>query len=213
MSTSKFSDPFMMKSPVTPIQGNAFIKAKIDAEEAGKTSFSFNGKNYPLKMEAESPVNSNHLDSKIKIEDGETTKIKKDKKGEYSIIDAPYGIKGINQGDTIRPASGKIFNPNKRYSKGSGSYNYLTGGLDFVRTDENNIKLTGSPAEMHESDEYRETYNKWLSYGDKGGEKRDKEYRKLEKMAAHVNPTGEKLPRPKKQKSVLEKDKSILENK
>ena len=123
MSTSKFSDPFMMKSPVTPLEGNAFIKAKIDAEKAGKTSFSFNGKNYPLKMEADSPV------------------------------------------------------------------------------------------EMHESDEYRETYNKWLSYGDKGGEKRDKEYRKLEKMAAHVNPTGEKLPRPKKQKSILEKDKSILENK
>ena len=42
MSTSKFSDPFMMKSPVSPLEGNAFIKAKIDAEEAGKTSFSFN---------------------------------------------------------------------------------------------------------------------------------------------------------------------------
>ncbi len=51
MSTSKFSDPFMMKDPLSPLQGNAFIKAKIDAEEAGKTSFSFNGRNYPLKME------------------------------------------------------------------------------------------------------------------------------------------------------------------
>ena len=51
MSTSKFSDPFMMKSPVTPLQGNAFIKAKMDAEAAGKSSFSVDGKNYPLKME------------------------------------------------------------------------------------------------------------------------------------------------------------------
>ena len=51
MSTSKFSDPFMMKSPVTPLQGNAFIKAKMDAESAGKSSFTVDGKNYPLKME------------------------------------------------------------------------------------------------------------------------------------------------------------------
>jgi hypothetical protein len=57
MSTSKFSDPFMMKDPLSPLQGNAFIKAKIDAENAGKTSFSFNGRNYPLKMEEESPLN------------------------------------------------------------------------------------------------------------------------------------------------------------
>ena len=105
MSSSKFSGPFMQKSALTPLQGNAFIKAKMDAEAAGKSSFSVDGKNYPLKME--------------------------------------------------------------------------------------------TPLEMHESDKYKETYNKWLSYGDKGGEKRDNEYRKLEKMAAHVNPTGEKLPRPK----------------
>ena len=51
MSSSKFSNPFMMKSPVTPLQGNAFIKAKMDAEAAGKGSFSVDGKNYPLKME------------------------------------------------------------------------------------------------------------------------------------------------------------------
>jgi len=51
MSTSKFSNPFMMKSPVSPLEGNAFIKAKMDAEAAGKSSFSLNGKNYPLKME------------------------------------------------------------------------------------------------------------------------------------------------------------------
>ena len=51
MSASKFSKPFMMKSPVTPLQGNAFIKAKMDAEAAGKSSFTVDGKNYPLKME------------------------------------------------------------------------------------------------------------------------------------------------------------------
>jgi hypothetical protein len=60
MSTSKFSDPFMMKSPVTPLQDNAFIKAKMDAEAAGKSSFSVDGKNYPLKMEEESPLASHH---------------------------------------------------------------------------------------------------------------------------------------------------------
>lgn len=65
MSSSKFSNPFMMKSPVTPLQGNAFIKAKMDAEAAGKSSFSVGGKNYPLKMEEESPLN---IDPKKKAE-------------------------------------------------------------------------------------------------------------------------------------------------
>ncbi len=51
MSTSKFSNPFMMKSPLSPLKGNAFIKAKMDAEAAGKSSFNVGGKNYPLKME------------------------------------------------------------------------------------------------------------------------------------------------------------------
>jgi hypothetical protein len=91
---------------------------------------------------AKSPLNDNHPgDDKIEILAGEATEIKKDKKGEYSIIDTPYGIKGINKGDTIRPASGKKFNPNKRHLKETGFYNYLSGGLDFVRTDKNNIKL------------------------------------------------------------------------
>ena len=49
MSTSKFSNPFMLKSPVSPLEGNAFIKAKMDAEAAGKSSFSLNGKNYPVE--------------------------------------------------------------------------------------------------------------------------------------------------------------------
>ncbi len=119
MSTSKFSNPFMMKNPLSPLKGNAFIKAKMDAEAAGKSSFVVDGKNYPLKME--------------------------------------------------------------------------------------------TPLEMHESDKYKETYDKWLSYGDKGGSERDNVYRELEKMAKHVNPTGEKLPRPKKEKSVKDK-KSPLDN-
>ena len=57
MSTSKFSNPFMMKSPLSPLKGNAFIKAKMDAEAAGKSSFVVDGKNYPLKMV--SPLNEN----------------------------------------------------------------------------------------------------------------------------------------------------------
>ena len=79
MSTSKFSNPFMMKSPVTPLEGNAFIKAKIDAEKAGKTSFSFNGKNYPLKMVEESPVNSNHPGDDKKIIGEQTFAFEKSK--------------------------------------------------------------------------------------------------------------------------------------
>jgi hypothetical protein len=59
MSSSKFSGPFMQKSALTPLQGNAFIKAKMDAEAAGKSSFSVDGKNYPLKME-ESPLGNHH---------------------------------------------------------------------------------------------------------------------------------------------------------
>ena len=104
MSTSKFSDPFMMKSPVTPLEGNAFIKAKIDAEKAGKTSFSFNGRNYPIKMntpldltakqaknlppelvaeikkkEEGSPVNNNHPGDDKKIIGEQTFEFEKDK--------------------------------------------------------------------------------------------------------------------------------------
>ena len=67
MSTSKFSDPFMMKDPLSPLQGNAFIKAKIDAENAGKTSFSFNGRNYPLKMEIDPEERKKYQDSIQKL--------------------------------------------------------------------------------------------------------------------------------------------------
>jgi hypothetical protein len=50
MSASKFSNPFMMKNPLSPLKGNAFIKAKMDAEAAGKSNFTVDGKKYPLKM-------------------------------------------------------------------------------------------------------------------------------------------------------------------
>ena len=78
MSTSKFSNPFMMKSPVTPLQGNAFIKAKMDAEAAGKSSFSVDGKNYPLKME-ESPLGNHHNEDPKKIIGEQTYEFEKDK--------------------------------------------------------------------------------------------------------------------------------------
>tara|TARA_R100000149_G_C5829010_1_gene105281 strand:+ start:42 stop:746 length:705 start_codon:yes stop_codon:yes gene_type:complete len=79
MSTSKFSQPFMKKSPVTPLQGNAFIKAKIDAEKAGKTSFSFNGRNYPVKMKSDSPANNNHNEDPKKIIGEQTFEFEQDK--------------------------------------------------------------------------------------------------------------------------------------
>ena len=67
MSTSKFSTPFMEKNPLSPLKGNAFIKAKIDAEEAGKSSFTVDGKNYPLKM-VKSPLD-NKKTKKEKLEE------------------------------------------------------------------------------------------------------------------------------------------------
>lgn len=84
MSTSKFSDPFMMKSPVSPLEGNAFIKAKIDAEEAGKTSFSFNGRNYPLKMEIDPEERKKYQDSIQKLHKPAYDKyVKQSKEGFY----------------------------------------------------------------------------------------------------------------------------------
>ena len=85
-----------------------------------------------------SPLNDNHP-GKVKLAGEETTEIKKDKKGEYSIVSpSGYNIQGLNKGDTIRPAFGKRFNPNKINVKDK---NYLSGDFDFVRTDKNNIKL------------------------------------------------------------------------
>ena len=84
MSTSKFSDPFMMKSPVTPLQGNAFIKAKMDAEAAGKSSFSVDGKNYPLKMEIDPEERKKYQDSIQKLHKPAYDKyVKQSKEGFY----------------------------------------------------------------------------------------------------------------------------------
>ena len=69
----------MMKSPVTPLQSNAFLKAVKDARDNNKTSFTFNGKNYPLKMVKESPVNSNHPGDDKKIIGEQTFAFEKDK--------------------------------------------------------------------------------------------------------------------------------------
>jgi len=77
MNTSKFSAPFMEKNPLSPLRGNAFIKAKMDAEAAGKSSFSVDGKNYPLKMV--SPLNDNHNEDPKKIIGEQTYEFEKDK--------------------------------------------------------------------------------------------------------------------------------------
>ena len=84
MSASKFSKPFMMKSPVTPLQGNAFIKAKMDAEAAGKSSFSVDGKNYPLKMEIDPEERKKYQDSIQKLHKPAYDKyVKQSKEGFY----------------------------------------------------------------------------------------------------------------------------------
>jgi len=48
--SSPFSKMFIDKNPVTPLQGNAFIKAKMDAEAAGKKSFVVGGESHPVQM-------------------------------------------------------------------------------------------------------------------------------------------------------------------
>ena len=37
----------------TPLEGNAFIKAKVDAEAAGKSTFTVDGKEHPVQMHGE----------------------------------------------------------------------------------------------------------------------------------------------------------------
>ena len=77
MNTSKFSTPFMEKNPLSPLKGNAFIKVKMDAEAAGKDSFTFNGKTYPLKKS--SPLNDNHDEDPKQIIGEQTFEFIKDK--------------------------------------------------------------------------------------------------------------------------------------
>ncbi len=66
MSASKFSSPFMEKNPLSPLKGNAFIKAKMDAEAAGKKTFTVDGRNYPVKMNT--PLEK-EKDPRVKVTD------------------------------------------------------------------------------------------------------------------------------------------------
>ena len=55
--SSPFSKKFMEKGALfmnheTPLAGNAFIKAKVDAEKAGKDSFVVDGKSHPVQMQS-----------------------------------------------------------------------------------------------------------------------------------------------------------------
>ena len=55
--SSPFSKKFMQKGALfmnheTPLEGNAFIKAKVDAEKAGKDSFVVDGKSHPVQMQS-----------------------------------------------------------------------------------------------------------------------------------------------------------------
>lgn len=43
-----------------PIKGNAFIKAKIDAEARGDKSFEVGGKTYPIQMKGDSPMEASY---------------------------------------------------------------------------------------------------------------------------------------------------------
>jgi len=110
MSSSKFSNPFMMKSPVTPLQGNAFIKAKMDAEAAGKSSFSVDGKNYPLKME-ESPLGNHHppvdVEARMKKSKQRADSIFKDIGG-YKVMKEMQGVGSGYQYDEDTDREGKL---------------------------------------------------------------------------------------------------------
>ena len=55
--SSPFSKKFLEKGALfmnyeTPLAGNAFIKAKVDAEKAGKDSFVVDGKSHPVQMQS-----------------------------------------------------------------------------------------------------------------------------------------------------------------
>ena len=64
--SSPFSKAFNAKNPVTPLQGNAFIKAKMDAEAAGKKSFVVDGKSHPIQMEGSPYHKHGKLEKKLK---------------------------------------------------------------------------------------------------------------------------------------------------
>ena len=121
MSTSKFSGPFMQKSVLTPLQGNAFIKAKMDAEAAGKSSFSVDGKNYPLKMEAEeSPLGNHHpsvdVEARRKKSKQRADSIYKDIGG-YKVMKKMQEKKEVKKYDEDASKDGKLAFSKKEVAK------------------------------------------------------------------------------------------------
>jgi len=119
MSTSKFSGPFMQKSVLTPLQGNAFIKAKMDAEAAGKSSFSVDGKNYPLKME-ESPLGNHHppvdVEARMKKSKQRADSIYKDIGG-YKVMKKMQEKKEVKKDDEDADKEGKLAFSKKEVAK------------------------------------------------------------------------------------------------
>ena len=61
---SKYSMGAYMRGPLdksrNPLKGNAFIKAKVDAEARGDKSFEVGGKTYPIQMKGDSPMEASY---------------------------------------------------------------------------------------------------------------------------------------------------------
>lgn len=61
---SKYSMGASMRGPLdkisNPLKGNAFIKAKVDAEARGDKSFEVGGKTYPIQMKGDSPMEASY---------------------------------------------------------------------------------------------------------------------------------------------------------
>jgi len=119
MSASKFSSPFMEKNPLSPLKGNAFIKAKMDAEAAGKSSFSVDGKNYPLKME-ESPLGNHHppvdVEARMKKSKQRADSIYKDIGG-YKVMKKMQEKKEVKKDDEDADKEGKLAFSKKEVAK------------------------------------------------------------------------------------------------
>ena len=169
MSASKFSSPFMEKNPLSPLKGNAFIKAKMDAEAAGKKTFTIDGRNYPVKMNTPLDLTAKQaknlppeLVAEIKKKEGSAVKMENPKK---KVKDTIRVSKKYKPGDYVEE-----FELEDAIKKQTGKFPQLSvQDYSTVKKDKKGNYVThlkmkaDSPAEMHESDEYRETYNKWLN--------------------------------------------------
>lgn len=97
MSSSKFSNPFMMKSPLSPLKGNAFIKAKMDKEknprEKVKDTIRITKPTY-FKLKENDYIGDEDFENQFEQIEGDAStfpqfsvqdysKLKKDKKGFY----------------------------------------------------------------------------------------------------------------------------------